>query len=170
MTPDARAGKPVRIANGSAFWGDSQEAPLELLTGGPLDYLTLDYLAEITMSILQKLRARDPRAGYAHDFVGVIKRGAREIVERGVKVATNAGGINPLACRDAVAAALQSAGYGGRVKTSCRGWMNFFHAAWSWPISIPASRCAKCARGCRARTFISAHFPSRKRSAAGPGS
>jgi hypothetical protein len=116
MTPDARAGKPVRIANGSAFWGDSQEAPLELLTGGPLDYLTLDYLAEITMSILQKLRARDPRAGYAHDFVGVIKRGAREIVERGVKVATNAGGINPLACRDAVAAALQSAGYGGRVK------------------------------------------------------
>ncbi|MGZ7057445.1 MAG: acyclic terpene utilization AtuA family protein, partial [Candidatus Angelobacter sp.] len=82
----AGPGVPVRIANGSAFWGDSQEAPLELLRGGPLDYLTLDYLAEITMSILQKLKARDPRAGYAHDFVGVIKRGAREIVERGVKV------------------------------------------------------------------------------------
>lgn len=106
----------VRIANGSAFWGDSAEAPLELLRGGPLDYLTLDYLAEITMSILQKLRARDPRAGYAHDFVGMIKRGAKEIVERGVKVVTNAGGINPLACRDAVAAALQAAGYGGRLK------------------------------------------------------
>jgi hypothetical protein len=106
----------IRIANGSAFWGDSAEAPLELLRGGPLDYLTLDYLAEITMSILQKLRARDPRAGYAHDFVGVIKRGARDIVERGVKVVTNAGGINPVSCRDAVAAVLQAAGYGGRMK------------------------------------------------------
>jgi hypothetical protein len=106
----------IRIANGSAFWGDSQEAPLQLLRGGPLDYLTLDYLAEITMSILQKLRARDPRAGYAHDFVGVIKRGARDIVERGVKVVTNAGGINPQACRDAVSAVLQAAGYGGRTK------------------------------------------------------
>jgi len=106
----------IRLANGSAFWGDSQEAPLELLRGGPLDYLTLDYLAEITMSILQKLKARDPRAGYAHDFVGVIKRGAKEIVERGVKVVTNAGGMNPAACRDAVAAVLQAAGCGGHLK------------------------------------------------------
>jgi len=111
-----RLGTPVRIANGSAFWGDSQEAPLELLRGGPLDYLTLDYLAEITMSILQKLKARDPRAGYAHDFVSVVKRGARDIVERGVKVITNAGGMNPVGCKDAVAAVLQAAGYGGRMK------------------------------------------------------
>jgi hypothetical protein len=57
-----KGGAMIRIANGSAFWGDSAEAPLELLRGGPLDYLTLDYLAEITMSILQKLKARDPRA------------------------------------------------------------------------------------------------------------
>ncbi len=106
----------IRIANGSAFWGDSAEAPLELLRGGPLDYLTLDYLAEITMSILQKLKARDPCAGYAHDFVGVIKRGAREIVECGVKVVTNAGGMNPAGCKDAVAAVLQASGYGGRMK------------------------------------------------------
>ena len=106
----------IRIANGSAFWGDSAEAPLELLRGGPLDYLTLDYLAEITMSILQKLRERDPRAGFAHDFVGVMKRGANEIVERGVKVVTNAGGLNPAGCRDAVAAVLQAAGYGGRLR------------------------------------------------------
>jgi hypothetical protein len=112
----AYRGTPVRIANGSAFWGDSQAAPLELLRGGPLDYLTLDYLAEITMSILQKLKARDPRAGYAHDFVGAVKRGARDIVERGVKVVTNAGGMNPVGCRDAVAAVLQAAGYGGRMK------------------------------------------------------
>jgi hypothetical protein len=111
-----RLGTPVRIANGSAFWGDSQNAPLELLRGGPLDYLTLDYLAEITMSILQKLKARDPRAGYAHDFVSVVKRGAGDIVERGVKVITNAGGMNPVGCKDAVAAVLQAAGYGGRMK------------------------------------------------------
>lgn len=106
----------IRIANGSAFWGDSAEAPLALLRGGPLDYLTLDYLAEITMSILQKLKARDPGAGYAHDFVGVINRGTKEIVERGVKVVTNAGGMNPVGCKDAVAAVLQAAGYAGRIK------------------------------------------------------
>jgi acyclic terpene utilization AtuA family protein len=106
----------IRIANGSAFWGDSLEAPLQLLKGGPLDYLTLDYLAEITMSILQKQRARDPRAGFATDIIGVIKRGTAEIVNNGVKVVTNAGGINPEGCRDAVAAALNAAGFGGRTK------------------------------------------------------
>jgi hypothetical protein len=106
----------IRIGNGSAFWGDSQEAPLQLLRGGPLDYLTLDYLAEITMSILQKQRARDPRAGFATDFLGVIKRGARDIVERGVKVVANAGGINPEGCAQAVSAVLQAAGHAGRIK------------------------------------------------------
>lgn len=106
----------IRIANGSAFWGDSGEAPLQLLRGGHLDYLTLDYLAEITMSILQKQRTRDPRTGYAHDFPGLIKRGAREIVEHGVKVVANAGGINPSACRDAVLAMLKTIGYDGRIK------------------------------------------------------
>jgi hypothetical protein len=106
----------IRIANGSAFWGDSQEAPLQLLRGGPLDYLTLDYLAEITMSILQKQRARDPRTGFATDFLGMIKRGAREIVERGVKVVANAGGINPQGCAQAVSSILAGAGYGSRVK------------------------------------------------------
>ena len=106
----------IRIANGSAFWGDSPEAPLQLLERGPLDYLTLDYLAEITMSILQKQRARDPRAGFAHDFAGLMKRSAKHIVERGVKVVANAGGINPEGCAQAVAAALQAAGYAGRVK------------------------------------------------------
>src|SRR5579864_1523258 len=106
----------VRIANGSAFWGDASEAPMQLLQGGPLDYLTLDYLAEITMSILQKQRARDPRAGFAHDFPGLIKRAARHIVEKGVKVVANAGGVNPEGCAQAVASALQAAGYAGRAK------------------------------------------------------
>ena len=89
---------------------------MQLLEGGPLDYLTLDYLAEITMSILQKQRARDPRLGFAHDFAALIKRAAKPIVERGVKVVANAGGINPEGCAQAVAAALQAAGHGGRVK------------------------------------------------------
>lgn len=106
----------IRIANGSAFWGDSHEAPIQLLEGGPLDYLTLDYLAEITMSVLQKQRARDPRAGFAHDVALLVKRAARHVAERGVKIVANAGGINPEGCAHAAAAALQAAGYPGRVK------------------------------------------------------
>jgi hypothetical protein len=97
----------IRIANGQGFWGDSLEAPLEQIRRGPIDYLTLDYLAEITMSILQKQRSRDPRAGYARDFVDMIARGARDIVDRKIRIVANAGGVNPEACRQAVAQALQ---------------------------------------------------------------
>ena len=92
----------IRIANGQGFWGDSLEAPLDQIRRGPIDYLTLDYLAEITMSILQKQRARDPRMGYAYDFVQMIARGLGDIVARKVKVIANAGGVNPNACRDAL--------------------------------------------------------------------
>jgi hypothetical protein len=106
----------IRIANAQGFWGDSLEAPLDQLRGGPIDYLTLDYLAEVTMSILQKQYARDPQAGYARDFPQMIERGAKEIVERRVKVVANAGGVNPETCGDAVAAALGRAGYAGRLK------------------------------------------------------
>ena len=106
----------IRIANAQGFWGDSLEAPLEQLRGGPIDYLTLDYLAEVTMSILQKQYARDPQAGYARDFPQMIERGAKEIVQRGVKVVANAGGVNPETCGEAVAAALARAGYQGRMK------------------------------------------------------
>jgi len=97
----------IRIANGQGFWGDSLEAPLEQIRRGPLDYLTLDYLAEVTMSILQKQRSRDPRAGYARDFVDMIARGARDIVDRRIRIVANAGGVNPESCRQAVAQALQ---------------------------------------------------------------
>ncbi|HTS76469.1 MAG TPA: acyclic terpene utilization AtuA family protein [Bryobacteraceae bacterium] len=92
----------IRIANGQGFWGDSLEAPVEQVRRGPIDYLTLDYLAEITMSILQKQRARDPRAGYARDFVDMIARVLPDLVGRRVRVVANAGGVNPAACRDAV--------------------------------------------------------------------
>ena len=100
----------IRIANGQGFWGDSLEAPLEQMRRGPLDYLTLDYLAEVTMSILQKQRSRDPRAGYARDFVEMIGRGAVDIASSGIKIVANAGGVNPEACRDAVAKALNRPG------------------------------------------------------------
>src|ERR1700687_1533418 len=96
----------IRIANGQGFWGDSLEAPVEQVRRGPIDYLTLDYLAEGTMSILQKQRSRDPRTGYARDFVEMVARWAADILERGIKVVANAGGVNPEACRDAVAKAL----------------------------------------------------------------
>ena len=100
----------IRIANGQGFWGDSLEAPLEQLRRGPIDYLTLDYLAEITMSILQKQRSRDPRTGYARDFVEMVGRGASDIIGRNVRVVANAGGVNPEACREATAKALSRSG------------------------------------------------------------
>ena len=100
----------IRIANGQGFWGDSLEAPLEQIRRGPIDYLTLDYLAEITMSNRQKQRSRDPRTGYARDFVDMLGRGSREIVERNIRVVANAGGVNPNACRDAAAKALAHPG------------------------------------------------------------
>ncbi len=92
----------IRIANGQGFWGDSLEAPVEQVRRGPIDYLTLDYLAEVTMSILQKQRSRDPKAGYARDFVDMIARVLPDLVQRRIRVIANAGGVNPGACRDAV--------------------------------------------------------------------
>lgn len=106
----------IRIANGQGFWGDSLEAPLEQVRRGPIDYLTLDYLAEITMSILQKQRARDPRMGFAYDFVQMISRGLGDIMARNVKVIANAGGINPNACRDAIIDVARKQGFGGKLK------------------------------------------------------
>jgi hypothetical protein len=103
----------IRIANGQGFWGDSLEAPLQQLRGGPLDYLTLDYLAEVTMSILQKQKTRDPRMGYAYDFVQMLARGMEDIVRNHVKVIANAGGINPEGCRDAILDVVRKAGHSG---------------------------------------------------------
>ena len=92
----------IRIANGQGFWGDWLEAPVRLIEQGPLDYLTLDYLAEVTMSILQKQRQADPSLGYARDFPPLIGRIAKQMLERNVRVIANAGGVNPIACAQAV--------------------------------------------------------------------
>ena len=88
----------IRIANGQGFWGDWLEAPVRLVEEGPIDYLALDYLAEVTMSILQKQRQADPNLGYARDFPPLIARIAKPMRERGVTVIANAGGVNPVAC------------------------------------------------------------------------
>lgn len=88
----------IRIANGQGFWGDWLEAPVRLVEGGPLDYLTLDYLAEVTMSILQKQRQRDPNLGYARDFPPLMARIAERVKSTSIRVIANAGGVNPVAC------------------------------------------------------------------------
>lgn len=92
----------IRIANGQGFWGDSLEAPVEQVRRGPLDYLTLDYLAEVTMSILQKQRARDPQRGFARDFVEMIARVLPDLQKHHIRVIANAGGVNPKGCCEAV--------------------------------------------------------------------
>ncbi|SPE36661.1 conserved hypothetical protein [Candidatus Sulfopaludibacter sp. SbA3] len=88
----------IGIANGQGFWGDWLEAPVRLVEQGPIDYLALDYLAEITMSILQKQKEADPQLGYARDFPPLVARISPRIRERGIKVIANAGGVNPVAC------------------------------------------------------------------------
>ena len=108
--------KTVRVASGQGFWGDSLEAPRQQVDGGPIDYLMLDYLAEVTMSILQKQKERDPAMGYARDFIGAIESVLPGVVDRGVKVIANAGGVNPVACGKALVAAIAKAGHAGKVK------------------------------------------------------
>jgi len=106
----------VRIAAGQGFWGDWLEAPYRQATLGPIDYLMMDYLAEVTMSILQKQKARDPALGYATDFVPLMARLLPTLVERGIRVTANAGGVNPRACAQAVAEAARAQGFAGKLR------------------------------------------------------
>ncbi|HYN84987.1 MAG TPA: acyclic terpene utilization AtuA family protein [Pyrinomonadaceae bacterium] len=106
----------VRIASGQGFWGDMLDAPVRQVEGGPVDYLMLDYLAEVTMSIMQKQRARDPSAGYARDFVPLMRDILPACVERDIRVTANAGGVNPRGCAEAVREVARALGLAGRVK------------------------------------------------------
>lgn len=100
----------VRIGSAQGFWGDSLDAPRRQVEGGPVDFLMLDYLAEVTMSILQKQKERDPSMGYARDFIGAVESVLPAVVDRGVRIVANAGGVNPRACADAVRAVLKQGG------------------------------------------------------------
>jgi hypothetical protein len=106
----------VRVAAGQGFWGDWLEAPVRQVRGGPVDYLMMDYLAEVTMSIMQKQKSRDPKAGYARDFVPLMERILPDIVEKGIKVTSNAGGVNPRGCAEAVLEVARRLGLAGKLK------------------------------------------------------
>src|SRR6184192_4061879 len=106
----------IRIAAGQGFWGDLPEAPVRQVEGGPIDYLMLDYLAEVTMSIMQKQRARDPSAGYARDFVPLMREILTACVERNIRVTANAGGVNPRGCAEAVRGVARELGLAGQLR------------------------------------------------------
>lgn len=106
----------VRVASGQGFWGDLLTAPVDQVRNGPVDYLMLDYLAEVTMSIVQKQRQRDPKAGYARDFVSLMREILPDCVEKDIKVMSNAGGVNVRGCAEAIKDVAGELGLGGKVK------------------------------------------------------
>ena len=108
--------RKVRVAAGQGFWGDWLEAPVRQVRGGEIDYLMLDYLAEVTMSIMQKQKGRDARMGYARDFPPLMERILPDIAEKGIRVTSNAGGVNPRGCAEAVLEAARRQGLAGRIR------------------------------------------------------
>ena len=103
----------VRVANAQGFWGDSLLGPMRLVEEGPVDYLTFDYLAEITMSIMQKQKMRKPDAGYAMDFILMLEKILPACKEKGIKIVANAGGVNPRACLEATQKVIRELGLSG---------------------------------------------------------
>src|SRR5882672_8857483 len=106
----------IRIAGGQGFWGDLPEAPVRQVKEGPIDYLMLDYLAEVTMSIMQKQKARDPNAGYARDFVTLMQQILPACVEKGIRITANAGGVNVEGCARAVREVALALGLAGKLR------------------------------------------------------
>ncbi|HUP58771.1 MAG TPA: acyclic terpene utilization AtuA family protein [Bdellovibrionota bacterium] len=102
--------KSIRVGGALGYWGDRTDALFDLLEGGPLDYVMMDYLAEVTMSILQKQRLKDARRGYAHDFVPLMARALPLLRKKGVRLVANAGGLNPAECAEALLKAAADAG------------------------------------------------------------
>ena len=106
----------VRVAGGQGFWGDLLTAPIDQVRKGPIDYLMLDYLAEVTMSIVQKQKQRDPKAGFARDFVTLMREILPDCVEKDIKVLSNAGGVNVDGCAEAIRDVAVELGLGGKVR------------------------------------------------------
>lgn len=92
----------IRIASGQGYWGDRFDAPIDQVREGQVDYLVMDYLAEVTMSIMQKQKSRDHNLGYAKDFIPLMEQLLPLLVEKNTKLITNAGGVNPVGCMIAV--------------------------------------------------------------------
>ena len=103
----------IRIANGQGFWGDWLEAPRRMVEDGPIDYLVLDYLSEVTMSILEKQKRRDPERGYATDGAALAADLMPRLLRDGIRIVTNAGGVNPVACAKAILDRTKAAGVRG---------------------------------------------------------
>ena len=111
MTSHPVKNKTVRVGGASGFWGDSSVGAPQLVASGQIDYLVFDYLAELTMSILAGARLKKPELGYATDFVTVAMRSVlKEVVAKGIRVVSNAGGVNPQGCADALAALAKEQG------------------------------------------------------------
>ena len=116
MKPESnKRTQSLRIGCASGFWGDSEEGAAQLVRHGALDFLVFDYLAEITMSLLARARAKSPEAGFVPDFVRVVARLAGEIKAQGIRVVSNAGGVNPATCAQALRKELDAAGVNLRV-------------------------------------------------------
>jgi len=94
--------KVIKIGNAGGYWGDDPTALKRQVEGGHLDYITMDFLAEITMSIMQKQKGRDPESGYARDFIPMLDGVIEKAMASGTKIITNAGGINPMGCAKAI--------------------------------------------------------------------
>jgi len=108
--------KTIRVAAGQGFWGDLLSAPVDQVRRGPIDFLMLDYLAEVTMSIMQKQRARDAAQGYARDFLPLMAEILPDCAQRNIRVVANAGGVNPRACAERVLEEARRKGLAGRVR------------------------------------------------------
>ena len=108
----------VRIGGGLGYWGDDTSAPGRLVRDGRIDYLVMDFLAEVTMSILQKQKSRDPAKGYATDVLGILRDVLPDAVARGVRIVCNAGGVNPVACAREVRSLANELGLGEQVKVA----------------------------------------------------
>jgi hypothetical protein len=146
--------EPLRIGNGAGFWGDNLDAPYLLARDGGIDVLTLEYLAELTMAILSHLRSRDPSAGYVTDFPERVERLAPILIQQEcLRIVTNAGGLNPVACAVRCAQVLNAAGLsdagiaaitGDDVLKQIPGWIksgiDLSHLETSAPISDVVSR------------------------------
>jgi hypothetical protein len=110
MTETTTPRRPVRIGNASAFYGDRIASFTAMVEGGPVDVVTGDYLAELTMLILWKAKQKDPETGYARTFLTQFAQVARTCAERGIKVVVNAGGLNPAGSAARVRAITEEAG------------------------------------------------------------